>query len=70
MVSAYADDSSQDAGAGDEGDSASVNADAAENLDSSAEPLPPGWEEHSDDQGRVCYVNHTTRTTQWERPNA
>jgi len=72
LVNAPADDSSQDAGAGDgdELDSSSVNAGAAENLDSPAEPLPPGWEEHWDDQGRVCYVNHDTRTTQWERPTA
>ena len=64
LVNASADETSQDVGASDEADSASVNADAAENL----EPLPPGWEEHEDDQGRICYVNHNTRTTQWERP--
>lgn len=34
------------------------------------EPLPPGWEERVDSQGRTFYVNHTTRTTQWERPSA
>jgi len=73
LVNASADDSSQDAGAGDEDDATSENADAAENLDmvdNPSEPLPPGWEEHWDDQGRVCYVNHSTRTTQWERPTA
>lgn len=32
------------------------------------EPLPPGWEEKRDATGRRYYVNHTTRTTQWERP--
>ena len=32
------------------------------------EPLPPGWEERVDSQGRTFYVNHNTRTTQWERP--
>lgn len=70
LVNAPADDSSQDAVAGDDVDSASVHEDgAAANLDS-VEPLPPGWEEHEDDQGRICYVNHDTRTTQWERPSA
>ena len=47
-----------------------TNAGATESLDNPTEPLPPGWEEHCDDQGRVCYVNHNTRTTQWERPTA
>ncbi|XP_037817038.1 E3 ubiquitin-protein ligase Nedd-4 isoform X2 [Lucilia sericata] len=30
--------------------------------------LPPGWEERQDANGRTYYVNHTARTTQWERP--
>ncbi|XP_053305483.1 NEDD4-like E3 ubiquitin-protein ligase WWP2 isoform X1 [Spea bombifrons] len=30
-------------------------------------PLPNGWEKHQDN-GRVYYVNHNTRTTQWEDP--
>ncbi|KAK2142826.1 hypothetical protein LSH36_909g00076 [Paralvinella palmiformis] len=32
--------------------------------------LPPSWEMRRDDQGRIFYVNHQTRTTQWERPTA
>ncbi len=32
------------------------------------DPLPPGWEERRDANGRIFYVNHNTRTTQWERP--
>uniref|UniRef100_A0A669DDK8 E3 ubiquitin-protein ligase n=1 Tax=Oreochromis niloticus TaxID=8128 RepID=A0A669DDK8_ORENI len=31
-------------------------------------PLPPGWEERQDNLGRIYYVNHETRTTQWQRP--
>ncbi|KAK4884524.1 hypothetical protein RN001_000795 [Aquatica leii] len=31
-------------------------------------PLPPGWEERQDANGRTYYVNHLARTTQWERP--
>ncbi|KAJ6652503.1 hypothetical protein lerEdw1_011473 [Lerista edwardsae] len=30
-------------------------------------PLPPGWEKRQDN-GRIYYVNHNTRTTQWEDP--
>ncbi|XP_076442818.1 E3 ubiquitin-protein ligase SMURF2-like [Babylonia areolata] len=30
--------------------------------------LPDGWEERRSASGRVHYVNHVTRTTQWERP--
>ncbi|MFT7797183.1 hypothetical protein Z043-115971 [Arapaima gigas] len=32
--------------------------------------LPPGWEERQDNLGRTYYVNHGTRTTQWQRPTA
>jgi E3 ubiquitin-protein ligase NEDD4 len=35
---------------------------------SSVEPLPSGWEERQDANGRTYYVNHLARTTQWERP--
>lgn len=31
-------------------------------------PLPPGWEERCDPQGRVYYIDHNTRTTTWQRP--
>ncbi|OWA51357.1 E3 ubiquitin-protein ligase Nedd-4 [Hypsibius exemplaris] len=31
-------------------------------------PLPVGWEERQDFNGRVYYVNHDLRTTQWDRP--
>ncbi|KAH8303575.1 hypothetical protein KR018_003537 [Drosophila ironensis] len=33
-----------------------------------ADALPAGWEERQDANGRTYYVNHTARTTQWERP--
>ncbi|CAH2042002.1 unnamed protein product, partial [Iphiclides podalirius] len=32
------------------------------------DPLPPGWEERQDANGRTYYVNHIARSTQWERP--
>uniref|UniRef100_A0A4W6BRX7 E3 ubiquitin-protein ligase n=1 Tax=Lates calcarifer TaxID=8187 RepID=A0A4W6BRX7_LATCA len=31
-------------------------------------PLPPGWEERQDNLGRIYFVNHESRTTQWNRP--
>lgn len=30
--------------------------------------LPDGWEERRTQSGRLYYVNHHTRTTQWVRP--
>ncbi|XP_049282176.1 E3 ubiquitin-protein ligase Nedd-4 isoform X3 [Anopheles funestus] len=33
------------------------------------DPLPPGWEVRQDPVGRMYYVNHIARTTQWERPS-
>ncbi|XP_005187435.2 E3 ubiquitin-protein ligase Smurf1 [Musca domestica] len=37
--------------------------------DSSEDSLPEGWEERRTGNGRVYYVNHTTKTTQWDRPS-
>ncbi|XP_052451708.1 NEDD4-like E3 ubiquitin-protein ligase WWP1 isoform X2 [Carassius gibelio] len=31
-------------------------------------PLPPGWERRVDTNDRVYFVNHSTKTTQWEDP--
>ncbi|XP_055022457.1 itchy E3 ubiquitin protein ligase b [Boleophthalmus pectinirostris] len=31
-------------------------------------PLPSGWEKRTDSNGRVYFVHHPTRTTQWEDP--
>lgn len=33
-----------------------------------ADPLPSGWEERQDANGRTYYVDHVRRLTQWERP--
>uniref|UniRef100_A0A1B6BZA6 E3 ubiquitin-protein ligase n=1 Tax=Clastoptera arizonana TaxID=38151 RepID=A0A1B6BZA6_9HEMI len=33
------------------------------------EDLPEGWEERRTSAGRLFYVNHHTKTTQWVRPN-
>lgn len=30
--------------------------------------LPIGWEERKTNKGRLYYVNHVTKTTQWDRP--
>jgi len=31
-------------------------------------PLPPGWEERRDDNGRAFYIDHNSRSTTWVRP--
>lgn len=31
-------------------------------------PLPEGWEKRVEPNGRVYFVNHRNRTTQWEDP--
>ncbi|KAJ7250836.1 hypothetical protein B0H12DRAFT_1120053 [Mycena haematopus] len=36
--------------------------------DDEGTPLPQGWERRIDGQGRTYYVDHTTRTTTWHRP--
>lgn len=37
------------------------------NENDPVDSLPPGWEKRQDN-GRVYFVNHNTRTTQWEDP--
>ncbi|CAE1253284.1 SMURF [Acanthosepion pharaonis] len=37
-------------------------------ITNDANELPEGWEERRTANGRIHYVNHITRTTQWERP--
>lgn len=32
------------------------------------EPLPPAWEARMDSHGRIFYIDHTTRSTSWQRP--
>ena len=36
--------------------------------DEAGNPLPPGWERRTDQQGRPYYVDHNTRQTTWHRP--
>mmetsp|Transcript_24548 Transcript_24548/g.53586 ORF Transcript_24548/g.53586 Transcript_24548/m.53586 type:complete len:464 (-) Transcript_24548:177-1568(-) len=33
-------------------------------------PLPPGWEERTDPDGRRYYVDHVHKLTSWQRPEA
>ncbi|XP_040595934.1 E3 ubiquitin-protein ligase NEDD4 isoform X3 [Mesocricetus auratus] len=37
-------------------------------VDNDLGPLPPGWEERTHTDGRVFYINHNTKKTQWEDP--
>ncbi|XP_015108963.1 E3 ubiquitin-protein ligase Su(dx) [Diachasma alloeum] len=41
---------------------------AAVDDDDALGPLPAGWERRKQPEGRVYYVNHKNRTTQWEDP--
>ncbi|CAF3440978.1 unnamed protein product [Rotaria sp. Silwood1] len=36
--------------------------------DSNEEPLPEGWQRMHDNQGRPYFINHLSKTTQWEDP--
>ncbi|XP_055380925.1 E3 ubiquitin-protein ligase Smurf1 [Condylostylus longicornis] len=38
--------------------------------DSSEDSLPDGWEERRTDNGRIYYVNHVTKSSQWNRPSS
>lgn len=33
-----------------------------------SQSLPSGWEERRDEQGRVYFIDHNTKTTTWNRP--
>ena len=33
-------------------------------------PLPHGWEQRFDQNGRIYYIDHITKTTTWIRPSA
>jgi len=39
-----------------------------EQEEDSLGPLPAGWEKRAQPDGRVYFVNHKNRTTQWEDP--
>jgi E3 ubiquitin-protein ligase NEDD4 len=43
---------------------------AGSTEDDAGLPLPPGWERRIDPHGRTYYVDHSTRTTTWHRPQA
>uniref|UniRef100_A0A7E4V081 E3 ubiquitin-protein ligase n=1 Tax=Panagrellus redivivus TaxID=6233 RepID=A0A7E4V081_PANRE len=42
---------------------------ASSTTAASDEPLPDGWELRQDPYGRTYYVDHTTKSTTWERPS-
>ena len=41
---------------------------ASTNEEDTLGSLPDGWEKRVEPNGRVYYVNHKNRTTQWEDP--
>ena len=38
------------------------------NFENRIGPLPAGWEERRHVDGRIFYIDHNYRTTQWEDP--
>nr|XP_022911753.1 E3 ubiquitin-protein ligase Nedd-4 isoform X4 [Onthophagus taurus] len=38
------------------------------NVEDDLGPLPEGWEERQHSDGRIFFIDHNTRTTQWEDP--
>ena len=47
-----------------------VQVSSATSRAAAATPLPPGWTEYKNQEGRSYYYNTTTKITQWERPVA
>ncbi|XP_074651887.1 uncharacterized protein LOC141906479 isoform X2 [Tubulanus polymorphus] len=45
-----------------------ARASSNEDLLNDLGPLPPGWEERVHTDGRIFYINHSSRVTQWEDP--
>ncbi|XP_053526095.1 E3 ubiquitin-protein ligase NEDD4 isoform X2 [Artibeus jamaicensis] len=41
---------------------------ASLDLSNDLGPLPPGWEERTHTDGRIFYINHNIKRTQWEDP--
>lgn len=39
-------------------------------LPENDDSLPPAWEARMDSHGRIFYIDHTSRTTSWQRPGA
>lgn len=83
-AAAAADDENDDADNNDDDEAASASvhlassrlpsiperAAAAVVLPTDEPPLPPAWEARMDSHGRIFYIDHTTRTTSWQRPDA
>eukprot|EP00088_Acartia_fossae_P069938 TRINITY_DN9237_c0_g1_i1.p1 TRINITY_DN9237_c0_g1~~TRINITY_DN9237_c0_g1_i1.p1 ORF type:complete len:874 (-),score=165.88 TRINITY_DN9237_c0_g1_i1:8-2629(-) len=51
-------------------DASATIADNEDSAENQTQPLPAGWEERQDANGRTYYVNHIERTTQWQRPGS
>ncbi|XP_047139464.1 E3 ubiquitin-protein ligase NEDD4 isoform X1 [Hydra vulgaris] len=49
-------------------DESFIESDYELNTTLESAPLPPGWEERQDANGRTFYVDHANRTTTWNRP--
>lgn len=50
------------------GPSGDVQGPSAEDIIEGSDILPGGWEERKTNNGRSYFVNHVTKSTQWDRP--
>ena len=64
----YPDQSNRPGGNGTVAGNGPVPGVAAPPDDDPLGPLPDGWEKRVEPNGRVYFVNHKNRTTQWEDP--
>ena len=46
--------------------SSSLNANPAPDMN---DPLPNGWEQRFDQNGRIYYIDHISKTTTWNKPS-
>ncbi|OON19691.1 WW domain protein, partial [Opisthorchis viverrini] len=51
------------------GASSALSLEDTSSVELVADPLPPGWDERVDQNGRTYYVDHVNRRTQWDRPS-
>ncbi len=65
ITAGYGDD---DAAASKADNFRSAQSTQGRNLDCNGNELPEFWEERRDDQGKLYYIDHRNKTTQWTRP--
>ena len=57
-------------GGGSQNVTIGAGSDPPNDIFNTSTDLPEGWEARSTTTGRYYYVNHHTRSTQWQKPTA